>query len=285
MDKNKTNKTPAVISETLLQELEALRDAIVSLSGTHNNNEKMLAIVRLLSGFSREDWHRLAEKYGLGQWLAIDLNESNTQNLTALYEEMNELAFQKDHDPLTSLPNRRMFMRSFEIELQRRERYNADLSVVSLDIDHFKVVNDTWGHAVGDEVLKELGKKLITSKRIYDIAARIGGEEFAMLLPGSGAHRAQFIVQRILNDFRETPFIAPDGTQFNVTFSAGITSVKGSKTTKIDEILNIADKALYQAKNSGRNKIVVIPPIKEIVDKKSMVHSDEKHFLFTGIHK
>ena len=282
---NNYKHLPPISSEALLQELDTLRDAVMSVSAEHSQSPKLLAIVRLLSGFDRKDWAELAEKFSLGQWLAIDLQSSSTQNLCALYEEMKDLAFQKDHDPLTSLPNRRMFLRNLEVEMQRQERYNADLSIASLDLDHFKKVNDTYGHAVGDEVLKRLGQKLLASKRAYDTAARLGGEEFALLLPGAGGMRAAAIVQRILNEFREEPFRAPNGEEFYVTFSAGITSAKTDEHNSLEDILAAADKALYEAKNTGRNRIVTTSISKNELEKKSMVHNNEKHFLFTGAHK
>ena len=285
-NKPHNNKQPLhVSSESLLRELDTLRDAVISLSAEHKQGPKLLAIVRLLSGFDRKDWTELAEKFNLGQWLALDLNSSSTQNLSALYEEIQDLAFQKDHDPLTSLPNRRMFLRNLEVEIQRRERYNADLSVASIDLDFFKKVNDAYGHAVGDEVLKRLGAHLLSSKRPYDTAARMGGEEFALLLPGASSMRANAIVQRILNEFREIPFNAPNGEVFYVTFSAGITSIKDGISHDLEKILEAADKAMYKAKNSGRNRIVSTLLSNEELEKKSMVQSNEKHFLFTGAHK
>ena len=274
-----------ISSESLLQELDTLRDAVMSVSAEQSQSPKLLAIVRLLSGFDRKNWIELAEKFNLGQWLVLDLHNSSTQNLSALYEEMQDLAFQKDHDPLTSLPNRRMFLRNLEVEIQRRERYNADLSVASIDLDRFKNVNDTYGHIVGDEVLRRLGEHLLSSKRPYDTAARMGGEEFALLLPGASSMRANAIVQRILSEFREIPFCAPNGETFYVTFSAGIISIKDGISHDLEKILEAADKAMYMAKNSGRNRIVSALLSNEDMEKKSMVHSNEKHFLFTGAHK
>lgn len=279
---------PPASTESLLQELDALHSAIIALNCTEScpdDSTDLLAIVRLLSGVTRKDWAGLADKYNLGQWLALDLNKPTTQNLSDLYEQMRELAFQKDHDPLTGLPNRRMFMRNFQVEMERQERQQTGLSLVSIDLDHFKKVNDTWGHSVGDQVLKQLAETLVKSKRVYDTAARLGGEEFALLLPGAPQPRAMAIVQRILNNFRSTPFVLQDGSKFYVTFSAGIASVKGGVMQDIEQIMDVADKALYEAKNTGRNKIVATDILIEEEIRKSMVHSDEKHFLFFGKHK
>lgn len=113
---------------------------------------------------------------------------------------------------------------------------------------------------------------------------RLGGEEFALLLPGASEVRARAITQRILNTFRTTPFYSQDGTEFFVTFSAGIASIKGEAAYNMEKILNVADKALYEAKNTGRNKIIATQVLGDEEFKKSMVHSDEKHFLFFGKH-
>lgn len=285
------NKETPKLSEDsanlLLQELDSLHSAIIELSCTEayaNDGTNLMAIVRLLPGATRQEWLEISEKYNLGQWLAIDLKKNTTRNLLELYEQMQQLAFQKDHDPLTGLPNRRMFMRTFQVELERQERQRSSLSLVSLDLDHFKKVNDSWGHAVGDIVLKGLADALSKSKRPYDTAARLGGEEFALLLPGASEVRARAITQRILNTFRTTPFHSQDGTEFFVTFSAGIASIKGEAAYNMEKILNVADKALYEAKNTGRNKIIATQVLGDEEFKKSMVHSDEKHFLFFGKH-
>ena len=271
----------------LLQELDSLHNAIIELGCTEactNDSTSLMAIVRLLPGICRQEWLEISEKYNLGQWLAIDLKKNTTRNLLELYERMQQLAFQKDHDSLTGLPNRRMFLRTFQVELERQERQKSDLSLVSLDLDHFKNVNDSWGHAVGDVVLKGLADALSNSKRAYDTAARMGGEEFSLLLPGASEARARAITQRILNTFRTTPFHSQDGTEFFVTFSAGIVSIKGGIAYNMEKILDVADKALYEAKNTGRNKIIATQILGEEELKKSMVHSDEKYFLFFGKH-
>ena len=196
------NKETPKLSEDsanlLLQELDSLHSAIIELSCTEacaNDGTNLMAIVRLLPGATRQEWLEISEKYNLGQWLAIDLKKNTTRNLLELYEQMQQLAFQKDHDQLTGLPNRRMFMRTFQVELERQERQRSNLSLVSLDLDHFKNVNDSWGHAVGDVVLKGLADALSNSKRAYDTAARMGGEEFSLLLPGASEARARAITQ------------------------------------------------------------------------------------------
>ena len=288
-NKNSNIPPPVASTEALLQEFEALHDAIVAQGCDEgcisDGSPELLAIVRLVSGLTSKEWAAIAEKYNLGHWLALDLNMPSTHNLAVLYEDMRELAFQKDHDPLTGLPNRRMFMRNFQVELERQQRQHSDLSLASIDLDHFKRVNDTWGHGMGDVVLKRLGEKLMSSKRSYDTAARLGGEEFALLLPGAGQNRAKAIVQRVLNEFRTEKFNTQTGEEFSITFSAGIASVKNGGQHSLEYILDVADRALYDAKNKGRNKIVATHVSVEDETKKIMVHSDEKHFLFFGKHR
>lgn len=289
LNKKETPQLLLTSTEALLQEINALHKAIISLDANKiflaEQKPKLIAIVRLLSGIPIKEWLKIADKYNTGQWIVLDLDKSANHNLEKIYEEMRDLAFQKDHDPLTGLPNRRMFMRNFQVELERQERQQSEYSLAVLDLDHFKRVNDTWGHAVGDLVLKRFSKTLLRSKRTYDTAARLGGEEFALLLPGASLIRAKAIVQRILSNFRSKPFVLPDGTEFSVTFSAGISFIKGKVKHDIEYIMDVADKALYEAKDSGRNKIVATHILTEEETKKSMVLSEEKHFLFFGKHK
>jgi diguanylate cyclase (GGDEF)-like protein len=164
-------------------------------------------------------------------------------------ERLRELA---TSDPLTGLPNRRAFDQRLAAEVERSARRGHSLSVVILDIDHFKRVNDTWGHQVGDDVLVEFSRRLQAEARGSDLVARIGGEEFAWLLPDSPAVGARDAAERMRRHVAARPFpqVGPVG------FSAGIADVALAGCDAA-ELVRVADAALYRAKRGGRDATVV----------------------------
>ena len=160
-------------------------------------------------------------------------------------------------DDLTSLPNRRRFMTEFRRESQRADRAGTPLSVIVLDIDDFKQVNDTWGHETGDLVLRGLAEALAAATRSVDLAARLGGEEFAILLPNTDAEGAQGVAERIQQDLRELAVPVGDAT-VGATASFGISSFPD--LASLADLLNDADRSLYEAKRAGKDRIVVSTP-------------------------
>jgi len=160
-------------------------------------------------------------------------------------------------DDLTGLSNRRMFNHLMDREINRSRRYGRPLSLVMIDIDHFKKINDTWGHQAGDMVLRELGALMRENFRRLDVPARYGGEEFAAILPETSLEEAIQFSER----FRlivENALFMNGKTRIPVTISLGIASVGNSPLSEemdADELLHYADRALYQAKNNGRNRI------------------------------
>jgi diguanylate cyclase (GGDEF)-like protein len=157
-------------------------------------------------------------------------------------------------DSLTGLLNHIHLKLALERELVLAERRGGSLSVVMLDIDHFKRVNDTYGHPVGDRVIKGLARLLVQRVRRTDIAARYGGEEFAILLVDTPAESARETVDSIRAQFAEIHHAHAKG-EFNCTLSAGIAQIPGC--TDIQTVLVAADAALYEAKHAGRNRVVV----------------------------
>lgn len=156
-------------------------------------------------------------------------------------------------DMLTGLANRREFMTRLERESHRQARSGRPLSVVLFDVDHFKRVNDTWGHPKGDEVLARVGEILRSHTREQvDTAARYGGEEFVLLLPETDLTGAQHVAEKISARLREHSFQV-DGQTFSVTQSVGIAQVVEGDT---GWALKVADRNLYQAKREGRDRIV-----------------------------
>jgi diguanylate cyclase (GGDEF)-like protein len=178
--------------------------------------------------------------------LARDLKEAN--------DKLRGLAFE---DGLTMLFNHRYFQDHLEREISRVNRYSHLLSLIMIDIDHFKKFNDTYGHQQGDTVLRSVAEVLNDSIRKPDIAARYGGEEFAIILPETDLKGALVLAERI-RQFIEELEVKIDNQVLKVTISLGITSydpAKGMK--KKEEIIESADKALYNSKNTGRNKLSI----------------------------
>jgi diguanylate cyclase (GGDEF)-like protein len=162
-----------------------------------------------------------------------------------LLERMQQMAVT---DGLTQLANRRSFDRSLDRELQRAMRTDGRLSVVLLDIDHFKRLNDTHGHVVGDTVLRDVATALAECGREYDTIARYGGEEFAAVLPGCSAALAVQVAERLRRAVEES------GTQVTVTASCGVATYPYDGAD-VESLLSAADRALYAAKHAGRNRV------------------------------
>lgn len=167
-----------------------------------------------------------------------------------------ELTSQAHLDYLTGLSNRRHFMEQGEVELSRAIRYDTPLSLLMLDIDFFKNVNDTYGHQVGDIVLQTLSKVCQGTMRQVDIGGRLGGEEFAVILPETEAKEAIEVAERLREAIAKTEVMIPIGLPIHFTVSIGVTTLN-DKDVNIDVLLNQADKALYKAKETGRNKACV----------------------------
>ena len=155
-------------------------------------------------------------------------------------------------DPLTGLLNRRGFQELIETELERARRSDRPLSVIVGDLDHFKALNDRFGHAAGDRALEQLALILDTAKRRIDTAARIGGEEFAVVLPDSDQHAAYILAERMRREVRETFLFEP----YELTISLGVSTFPVHGAT-VERLVTQADEALYAAKALGRDRTVL----------------------------
>jgi two-component system cell cycle response regulator len=165
-------------------------------------------------------------------------------------------------DVLTGWNNRRYLSIRLSEELARARRDQAGIVCLMLDIDHFKRVNDTWGHAAGDAVLRELALRIESQVRASDVAARFGGEEFVVLLPNTAAASAALLAERIRTAISKTPFDLPGGVAATVTVSIGISEVHPGPDdrdlkTLGDSLIARADVALYAAKSAGRDRVIV----------------------------
>jgi len=165
-----------------------------------------------------------------------------------------EVKIRADYDGLTRIYNRQSFDGRLMEELKRQQRYGHDLSLMIVDLDHFKKVNDTYGHQAGDEVLREVGKLLADTLRETDFAARYGGEEFGVILPHTGQEDAFALADRLRVKIAKLRFDAVDFT-FGVTASIGVASTSPGADQRAADLLRRADTALYEAKHNGRDRV------------------------------
>ena len=160
------------------------------------------------------------------------------------------------HDSLTNALNRRAFDDIIEREFNRSVRYKTPLSVIMFDLDHFKKINDSWGHQAGDTVLKEVSEVVHNCLRESDIFARYGGEEFVAILPQTGIEKAGILAERIRIAIQNKPINVQEG-KINATSSVGIACYPFSSVEDKNDLVKMADNALYQAKNNGRNCVYI----------------------------
>lgn len=177
------------------------------------------------------------------------------RDITPLKKVQMELQEQAIRDALTGLYNRRYINEALERELARAEREHRPISFVMLDIDHFKNINDTFGHNVGDAVLQNLATQLLSQSRINDVVCRYGGDEFLVILPNVTAEIALKMTERWRKIFLESEALV-EYLDIQITVSCGISQYPLHGTTT-EELISAADKALYQAKESGRNQVII----------------------------
>ncbi|MGM0574755.1 MAG: sensor domain-containing diguanylate cyclase [Myxococcota bacterium] len=158
-------------------------------------------------------------------------------------------------DMLTGVYNRRAFTQSLQLALDTASECRRPLSLVMMDVDHFKRVNDTWGHAVGDDVLKEVCRRLEGMLRPGDVVGRLGGEEFGLLLPGCGRGEGRRVAERLREAIADRPVRGRQDAELDVTASFGGVTVQRFPAPSPDQILVQSDRALYLSKDRGRNKV------------------------------
>ena len=180
----------------------------------------------------------------------------NFYEFTMEKDLLNELVNQAAHDGLTGIYNRQYFMKLAEKEILRHNRYGGDLSLIMMDLDHFKQVNDTYGHAAGDIVLRTVTDIFSKMIRQSDVFARIGGEEFIILLPETKLESAQVLAERLRNTLDNT-LIEFEGQEFYAHASFGVSGEGPDEKRSLDELYRVADRALYRAKAMGGAAVCV----------------------------
>jgi two-component system cell cycle response regulator len=200
---------------------------------------------------------RLTQPTRLREDDLIQVGAAVFKYLPAGCQELRFLRRQEDAartDPLTGVANKRCLLETLEMHFELSRHREDDLSVVILDIDHFKKINDTHGHDVGDVVLKELVARLQASAlRSADLIGRFGGEEFVIVLPGASIEQAAVVGERVRRTTASEPFEA-GGTEIPVTVSCGVAGLTASHGDAM-QLVKSADEALYEAKTSGRNRV------------------------------
>jgi len=181
--------------------------------------------------------------------------------LVAAREALRE---QATHDPLTCLWNRSSIMDILTREMAKAEREGASVGVIMADLDHFKQINDTFGHQAGDAVLREAAKRMQASMRSYDAVGRYGGEEFLIVLPGSTHSSASHLAERLRTAISRQP-IRLEQRSLAFTISLGISRSTPGEGMSPERVIRAADEALYRAKDLGRNRVEWAEPVEELI--------------------
>ena len=210
-------------------------------------------LIGVLTLDSRKEGAYSAEDAALCQAFASEVAIA-IQN-ARLFQKIQKMAIT---DPLTNLYNRRYFFEHAEKELQRTLRYHSALSIIMIDIDHFKLVNDNYTHQAGDKVLIEVGQRIAVSLRSVDLLARYGGEEFILMLPQTPIKNAKVVAERICTAINSEPFLFEE-RQIAVTVSQGVAELDAF-CTEIQQLIHRADQALYVTKTTGRGRVTVWTP-------------------------
>ena len=188
----------------------------------------------------------------------MDLLVRRSEQLISLRQKIDKLRADADLDSLTGLANRRRFRVALVREVERWRRYNTPCAMLMLDIDHLKKINDKFGHPAGDMVIRQVAQTLAEVSRDNDTAARLGGEEFALLLAGIDLEKAGAAAERL----REVLSRRTVESLGSVTVSIGVAGCPASGTSE-RSLYAAADEALYVAKNAGRNRVAIAPPLQE----------------------
>ncbi len=167
-------------------------------------------------------------------------------------------------DPLTGLHNRRYLMDRMLQEMTRSDRHGEPLALAMIDLDAFKPINDQFGHVLGDKVLRAVGSAISKSVRVSDIAARYGGDEFAVILPQTPAEGAMRVCERLLRNISEIVLQDETGRTFRITASLGLAYYPADDVETPEDLVHSADGALYGAKRSGKNRYTAVRPVQPL---------------------
>lgn len=236
-----------------------LEHQFISWSRLKNVDGYLLNQQTLAQGL-RQDLGR-AMLFMLGMWLLfVLLLLLAHQVIVRLVQRLSDLSarleYRASYDGLTRLLNRSAFFERFAAEAARCQQLNAPLAVIQLDIDHFKSVNDTWGHQAGDQALMRVAAIITQTLRKNDLAGRVGGEEFCVVLPETRLADAEQVAERMRQRLADKTILVSASRSFNVTLSAGVVSSEEQQDYQVQRLHAEADRRLYLAKSHGRNRVV-----------------------------
>ncbi len=262
--------------KNLQAEIITLTNELKSLTDEKNT----CALVRFCK-LNQKTANKLLKQTGTHLWQIFPLTNDKYPNIAAWQKQLEQFRFEKNHDPLTGLANKGFFDKTLTYEIERSIRHKSSLVLCIFDIDDFKKINDTYGHLCGDTVLQKLAEILKTQVRGIDFPARIGGEKFALILPGTNLLQAQKALEKLQNKIQDT-VIRLGQNEIRFTCSFGLTIFRAAETTNIRQLVKLADEAMYAAKKAGKNRIEILLPLIEMPIS-GMVLQNEKQFLFTGL--
>lgn len=223
-------------------------EKLVRIIKNHNKEVQKQELIQMaLEAVAKENDNDIMNE------LLIDLINKNALLNRELQEQLIEIKRLSITDQLTGLYNRRHFIEVLGNEYRREVRYGHKFSIIMFDIDHFKNVNDTYGHDIGDFVLKELSSIVKSRLREYDVLCRWGGEEFMILLPETGAEQSYEVAEVIRKLIEKHNFLPVP----KVTSSFGVITHSENDGLNIKDLTTFVDQALYEAKDTGRNKVIV----------------------------
>ncbi len=224
---------------------------VILVTGVNDQDSKIRGLERGASDY-------LTKPYDPAELIARVKVQLKIKTLQDSLKKSNQALMELSNtDPLTHLSNRRFLMKTLEKELQRCERSQKPMALIMVDVDHFKPVNDTYGHQQGDVVLQTLADQMKAHLRDYDLAARFGGEEFALVLPETALAEAVQVAERLRVAISELR-IPAGHNEIRLTISLGVATYPHPKVRTVDNLILEADRALYNAKEKGRNRVETI---------------------------